>query len=183
MVVDAKGWIPTDRWQRTNVPVDLAIGDVTGRALLAHVASRQGIVAVEKLAGLDPTPVRDDRIPSVTYTDPEVAGVGLTEAQAREQGLPVTVGHFPFAASGRALAAGVEKRATSRWWPNRASGGCWAYIMVGAHVGELLAECVLALELECTLDEVTSIIRPHPTLSETIGEAALAARGHALHAT
>ena len=182
VVTDAKGWIPADRWQRTNVPSVLAIGDVTGKALLAHVASRQGIVAVEKLAGLDPTPVRDDRIPSVTYTDPEVASVGLTEAQAREQGLPVQVGHFPFAASGRALAAGTERGhvkvvAESRF------GRVLGVHMVGAHVGELLAECVLALELECTLDEVTSIIRPHPTLSETIGEAALAARGHALHAT
>ena len=110
VTTDAKGWITTDEYQRTNVPSVLAVGDVTGRALLAHVASRQGIVAVEKLAGLSPEPVRDDRIPSVTYTDPEVASVGLTEAQAREKDAAgVKVGKFVLSANGRALAQGVER--------------------------------------------------------------------------
>ena len=179
---DAKGWILVDDYQRTNVDSVLAIGDVTGKALLAHVASRQGIVAVEKLAGLSPQPVREDRIPSVTYTDPEVASVGLNETQAREKGLPVIVGKFPFSASGRAVAQGTETGlikvvAESRF------GRVLGVHMVGPHVGELLAEAVLALELEATLDELTSVIRAHPTLSEAVGEAAMAATGRALHST
>jgi dihydrolipoamide dehydrogenase len=178
--LDPKGWITTDRWLCTNVPSVLAVGDVTGQALLAHVASRQGIVAVEKLAGLSPTPVRADRIPSVTYTDPEVASVGLSEAQARQAGLDAQVGMFPFAASGRALASGVENGQVKVVADAR-FGRVLGVHLVGAHVGELLAEAVLALELEATLDELTSVIRAHPTLSETIGEAALAAGGHGLH--
>lgn len=178
--LDPTGWIATDRWLCTNVPSVLAIGDVTGQALLAHVASRQGVVAVEKLAGLSPMPVRPDRIPAVTYTDPEVASVGLSEAHAREAGLSVQVGRFPFTASGRALASGVDNGLVKVVADAR-FGRVLGVHLVGAHVGELLAEAVLALELEATLDEMTSVIRAHPTLSETIGEAALAAGGHALH--
>jgi dihydrolipoamide dehydrogenase len=177
---EGEGWIRTDDYQRTNVPSVLAIGDVTGRALLAHVASRQGIVAVERLAGLSPDPVRDDRIPFVTYTDPEIATVGLTEGQARGKGLSVTVGKFPFSANGRALAHGretgmVKVVAESRF------GRVLGVHMVGDHVSELLAEAVLALKLEASLDEMTSLIRAHPTLSEALGEASLAAAGRALH--
>lgn len=177
---DAKGWIVTDEYQLTSVPSVLAIGDVTGRALLAHVASRQGIVAVEKLAGLTPEPVRIDRIPSVTYTDPEVAGVGLTEAQAKEKDPAAKVGKFIFAANGRALAQGTEGGlvkvvADSKY------GTILGVHMIGPHVGEMLAEAVLALELESTLDEFTSVIRSHPSLSEALGEAGLAAQGRALH--
>jgi dihydrolipoamide dehydrogenase len=177
---DAKGWIVTDEYQRTNVPEVLAIGDVTGKALLAHVASRQGIVAVEKLAGLNPVPVKVEHIPSVTYTDPEVASVGLTEVQAKEKAGAVKVGTFVFAANGRALAQGAEGGlvkvvADSKY------GTILGVHMVGPHVGEMLAEAVLALELESTLDEFTSVIRAHPSLSEAVGEAGLAAQGRALH--
>lgn len=180
VAVDDKGWITTDGYQRTNVPSVLAIGDVTGKVLLAHVASRQGIVAVEKLAGLAPEPVRTERIPTVTYTDPEVASVGLTEAEARQRDAQAKVGRFVFAANGRALAQGVEGGlvkvvADSRY------GTVLGVHMVGPHVGELLAEAVLALELEATLDEFTSVIRSHPSLSEAVGEAGLAALGRALH--
>jgi dihydrolipoyl dehydrogenase len=178
--VDAKGWIMTDEYQRTNVPSILAIGDVTGRALMAHVASRQGIVAVERLAGLSPEPVREDRIPSVTYTDPEVASVGLSEARAREKEAGVKVGRFVFSANGRALAQGVESGFVKVVADPR-FGQILGVHMVGPHVGEMLAEAVLALELETTLDEFTSVIRAHPTLSEALGEASLAAQGRALH--
>ena len=177
---DRRGWISTDDFQRTNVPSLLAIGDVTGKALLAHVASRQGVVAVEKLAGLAPEPVRSNRIPSVTYTDPEVASVGLTEAQAREQGIPVIVGTFPFSANGRALAQGSEVGMVKLVAESRL-GRVVGVHMVGPHVGELLGEVVLALELEATIDEVSSVIRAHPSLTEAVGEAALAAAGRALH--
>ncbi len=177
---DAKGWIITDEYQRTNVPSILAIGDVTGKALLAHVASRQGIVALEKLAGLSPQPVRLDRVPSVTYTDPEVASVGLTESQAREKDPDVKVGKFVFAANGRALAQGVEGGLVKVVADSR-FGQILGVHMVGPHVGEMLAEAVLALELESTLDEFTSVMRAHPSLSEAVGEAGLAAQGRALH--
>ncbi|MBU2601303.1 MAG: dihydrolipoyl dehydrogenase [Actinobacteria bacterium] len=175
-----RGWVIADQAGRTNVPSVLAIGDVTGGALLAHVASRQGVVAVETLAGHSPAPVRDDRIPSVTYTDPEVASVGLTESAARDLGLAVEVGRFPFSASGRAVAAGTEAGLVKVVADSR-FGRVLGVHMIGPHVGELLAEAVLALELEATLDEMTSVIRAHPTLSEAVGEGSLAALGIALH--
>ena len=180
VATDAKGWITTDEYQRTNVPSVLAIGDVTGKALLAHVASRQGVVAVEKLAGLSPEPVRDDRIPAVTYTDPEVATVGLTEDEARQKDPAAKVGKFVFAANGRALAQGVEGGLVKVVADSR-FGRLLGVHMVGPHAGEMLAEAVLALELEATLDEFTSVIRAHPSLSEALGEAGLAAQGRALH--
>jgi len=180
VATDPKGWITTDEYQRTNVPSVLAIGDVTGRALLAHVASRQGIVAVERLAGLSPEPVWDERIPSITYTDPEAASVGLTEAQARERDPNVQVGRFVFTANGRAVAQGKEQGLVKVVADSR-FGRVLGVHIVGDHVGEMLAEAVLALELEATLDEFTSVMRAHPTLSEAVGEAGLAAQGRALH--
>jgi dihydrolipoamide dehydrogenase len=177
---DAKGWIVTDEYQRTNVPEVLAIGDVTGKALLAHVASRQGIVAVEKLVGLNPEPVKLERVPFVIYTDPEVASVGLTEAQAKEKGGAVKVGKFVFAANGRALAQGSEGGLV-KVIADPKYGTILGVHMAGPHVSELVAEAVLALELESTLDEFTSVIRAHPSLSEAVGEAGLAALGRALH--
>lgn len=178
--VDPRGWIVTDEYQRTNVPSVLAIGDVTGGPLLAHVASRQGIVAVEKLAGLLPEPVRSEYIPAVTYTDPEVATVGLSEEEARLRDADAQIGKFVLSANGRALAQGTEGGmvkvvADSRY------GRILGVHMVGAHAGEMLPEAVLALELEATLDEFTSVIRPHPSLSEAVGEAGLAAQGRVLH--
>jgi dihydrolipoamide dehydrogenase len=180
VATDAMGWIITDEHQRTTAPGILAIGDVTGKALLAHVASRQGIVAVEKLAGLSPEPVRVDRIPSVTYTDPEVASVGLTEAKAREAGAEITIGTFPFAANGRALAHGND-RGLVKIVADSHFGRVLGVHMVGPHVAEMIAEAVLALELESTLDELASVVRAHPSFSEAVGEAALAALGRALH--
>lgn len=177
---DAKGWIVTDEYQVTNVPSTLAIGDVTGRALLAHVASRQGIVAVERLAGLSPEPVRDDRVPTITYTDPEVAGVGLTEAQARERDPSVLSGRFVLSANGRAVAQGADRGVVKVIADSR-YGRVLGVHMVGAHMGEMLGEAALALELEATLDELASVIRSHPTLSEAVGEACLAAQGRPLH--
>lgn len=180
IATDVKGWITTDDHQRTNAPSVWAIGDVTGKALLAHVASRQGVVAVETIAGLSPEPVRLERVPSVTYTDPEVASIGLTEAQAREKDPDVKVGRFIFAANGRALAQGTEGGLVKVVADSR-FGTVLGVHMVGPHVGEMLAEAVLALELETTLDEFTSVIRAHPSLSEAVGEAGLAAQGRALH--
>jgi dihydrolipoamide dehydrogenase len=157
-----------------------AIGDVTGRALLAHVASHQGVLAVERLAGLSSSPLATDHIPTVTYTDPEVASIGLTEQEARQLDPGALVGRFPFTASGRALAQGTEHgfvKIVAESYYGRVLG----VHIVGAHAGELLAEAVLALELEVTLDEVAAVIRSHPTLSEAVGEAALSALGRPLH--
>jgi dihydrolipoamide dehydrogenase len=180
VAVDGKGWIPTDEFQRTNVPSVLAIGDVTGVALLAYVATHQGVLAVEKLAGLSPHPLRRDRIPAVSYTDPEAAGVGLTEAEAREKYGDVLAGRFPLAANGRAVAQGDEYGLMKIVAEPR-RGQVLGVHMAGPHVGEMLGEAVLALELEATLDELGSMIRPHPTMTEAFGEAALAARGRALN--
>jgi len=174
--MDPKGWIPVDDWMQTNVPSVLAVGDVTGRALLAHVASRQGIVAVETLAGLDPQPIRANCIPSVTYTDPEVASVGLTEAQATEQGISVVTGKSYFRANGRASAQETEAGLV-KVVAEAESGRLLGVHMVGSHVGELVAEAVLALEMEVTLDEWTAVVRAHPTLSEAPRDAALMAVG------
>jgi dihydrolipoamide dehydrogenase len=177
---DAKGWIPTDEYQCTNVSSVLAIGDVTGTALLAHVATRQGVVAVEKLAGLSPQPVRLDRIPAVTYTDPEIASVGLTEIEARERHPDLLVGRFPLSANGRAVAQG-EEHGLMKVIAEPHFGRVLGVHMAGPHVGEMLGEATLALELEATLDELGSVIRSHPTLTEAVGEAALVARGRALN--
>jgi len=174
--MDAKGWIPVDEYMQTNVPSVLAIGDVTGKALLAHVASRQGIVAVENLAGLDPQPIRDNCIPSVTYTDPEVASVGLSEAQATESGVAVITGKSYFMANGRASAQDSETGFV-KVVAEQESGRLLGVHMVGPFVGELLAEAVLALEMEVTLEEWTAIIRAHPTLTEAPRDAGLLALG------
>jgi dihydrolipoamide dehydrogenase len=144
VATDTKGWIITDEYQHTNVPSILAIGDVTGQALLAHVASRHGIVAVEKLAGLSPDPVRCDRIPSVTFTDPEVASVGLTEAQAREKDPAAKVGKFVFSANGRAIAQGIEGGFV-KVVADSHFGRVLGVHMVGPHVGEMLPEAVLVV--------------------------------------
>lgn len=177
---DKKGWIETDNFQRTTLPSILAAGDVTGVALLAHVAVRQGVIAVEKLAGLSPEPVRPDRIPSATHTDPEVATVGLTEAEARASYAEVLVGRFPLSANGRAVAQG-EDHGLVKLVAESETGRVLGVHMVGPHVGEMLGEAVLALESQTTVDQLGAMIRSHPTVTEAIGEAALAARGLALN--
>jgi dihydrolipoyl dehydrogenase len=149
-------------------------------SLLAHVATHQGVLAVEKLAGLSPQPLRRDRIPAVTYTDPEIASVGLTEAEARAQHGDVLVGRFPLSANGRAVAQGDE-HGLMKIVADRRRGQVLGVHMAGPHAGEMLGEAVLALELEATLDELGSMIRSHPTLTEAVGEAALAAEGRALN--
>ncbi|GAB4243507.1 MAG: dihydrolipoyl dehydrogenase [Thermoleophilia bacterium] len=174
------GWIEVDPHCRTNVASIYAIGDVTGGALLAHVASRQGVIVAETLGGLAPEPVRPERIPAVTFTDPEIATVGLTEEEAKASGLEIEIGRFPFSASGKAVATGHDTGLV-KMVADRQFGRLLGVHIAGPHAGELLAEAVLALELEATLDELSSVIRSHPTLSEAVGEAAMAAQGHALH--
>jgi dihydrolipoamide dehydrogenase len=174
-----RGFVVVDDQLRTNVPTVFAIGDLTGKKLLAHLASHQGIVAAENIAGHEAT-IDYKAVPGCTYTHPEVASVGLTEKQAREAGHDVLVGRFPFSASGRAQTAGdtdgmVKVVADSKY------GEILGVHILGADASEMIPEGVLALKLEATLEDITTTIHAHPTLAEATMEAALAATGQAIH--
>jgi dihydrolipoamide dehydrogenase len=173
-------FIEVDAWLRTNVEGVYAVGDCAGRQLLAHKASHEGIACVEKIAGQAHGPVDYDNVPNCTYCHPEVASVGLTEAQAREQGLDIEVGKFPWVGNGRALAHGDAEGFLKVIRDRKYSEILGAHI-VGPHATELIAEFVLGRHLESTMEEMEKAIHPHPTLSEAIGEAALAALGRAIH--
>ncbi len=175
-----RGFIPVDDSMRTNVPGIYAIGDVTGKMLLAHVASAQGVTAVERIAGLDPQPLDYVQIPRAIYCRPQVASFGLTEAQAREQGYPVKVGRFPMAASGKALAMN-ESEGMIKLVVDEEIGEILGAHMIGAEVTELLGELGMTKLLEATTAELGWLVHPHPTISEAVKEAALAAEGEAIH--
>ena len=175
-----KGKIVTDKFYRTNVPGIYAIGDVTTGPALAHVASHEGIVCVEKMAGKNPEPVDYGNVPSCTYASPEVASVGMTEKQAKEAGYEIKVGKFPFSASGKASAAGTKDGFVKVIFD--AKYGEWLGChMIGAGVTEMIAEAVVARKLETTGHDIVSAMHPHPTMSEAIMEAAAAAYGEVIH--
>jgi dihydrolipoamide dehydrogenase len=173
--VDERGFIPVDKQQRTNVPHIFAIGDVVGQPMLAHKATHEGKVAAEVAAGkqsyFDATV-----IPSVAYTDPEVAWAGLTEAEAKEAGLDYGKGVFPWAASGRSLSLGRDEGQTKLIF-DQGSGRLLGCGIVGPDAGDLIAEAVLAIEMGCDAADLALSIHPHPTLSETVGLAAEAFEG------
>jgi dihydrolipoamide dehydrogenase len=173
-------WVPVDERMQTNVPGIFAIGDVTGPPLLAHVASAQGVAAAECIAGRQPAPLDYDRMPRATYCRPEVASIGLTEAQARERGHEVLAGSFPFRPNGRALAM-AEPDGFVKIVADAKSREILGIHMIGAGVSELLGEASLALALEATPGELGFAVHAHPTLSEVVKEAALAALGEAIH--
>ena len=175
-----RGFIPVDDSMRTNVPGIYAIGDVTGKMLLAHVASAQGVTAVERIAGLDPQPLDYVQIPRAIYCRPQVASFGLTEAQARDEGYPVKVGRFPMAASGKALAMN-ESEGMIKLVVDAEIGEILGAHMIGSEVTELLGELGMTKLLEATTAELGWLVHPHPTISETVKEAALAAEGEAIH--
>ena len=175
-----RGFIVVDAKMRTNVPGIYAIGDVARPPLLAHKAMFEGIAAAEAIAGDEHAGVDYDNIPSVTYCHPEVASVGLTEAKARERGLDIEVGTFPFSANGRARTAGDTEGFVKVIRDKRYGEVLGAHI-VGPHASELIGEFVVGRRLETTVEELERAMHPHPTLSEAIGEAALAALGRALH--
>ena len=175
-----QGWVRVDDYCRTNVPSIWAVGDVTGRLLLAHVASHQGVTAVEKMAGRNPPPLNYDRIPRAVYCQPQVGSLGLTEAQARERGYEVVSGRFPFRANGKAMALG-ETEGFIKLVADQGTGEILGYHLIGPHVTELLGEASLGSVLEITQDELAYAVHPHPTLSEALKEAALAVRGEAIH--
>jgi dihydrolipoamide dehydrogenase len=173
--VSGRGFIPVDRQCRTNVPHILAIGDIVGEPMLAHKASHEAKVAAEVIAGHKAA--FDARtIPSVAYTDPEVAWMGLTETEAAKQGIAYEKASFPWAASGRARSIGRTEGSTKLLY-DPASKRILGAGMVGPNAGELIAEMVLALEMGSDMDDIALTIHPHPTLSETPGFAAEMALG------
>ncbi len=171
-----RGFVPVDGQMKTRVPGIWAIGDLVPTLALAHVASHEGIVAADSIAGKDPAPLRYDRAPSATYTAPEAASVGLTEKKARERGDDVKVGLFPFAAIGKATIAG-ENDGFVKIVSEKKYDEVLGVHIVGAHATELIAEACAALQLETTTEELARTIHAHPTLSEAMGEAAHAALG------
>ncbi|MCF7997190.1 MAG: dihydrolipoyl dehydrogenase [Chromatiaceae bacterium] len=173
--VDEHGFIKTDQHMRTNIPTIFAIGDVVGGPMLAHKATHEGKVAAEVIAG-EPALFDPMTIPSVAYTDPEVAWMGLTETEAQAQGIEVEKGVFPWAASGRALGIHRDEGLTKLLFDPETKRILGAGI-VGPNAGELIGETVLALEMGADMEDLGMTIHPHPTLNETIGLAAEMAHG------
>ena len=180
-VASNRGWVQINERMQTNVPHIYAIGDLTGKLNLAHVASAQGIVAAETIAGVETQPISDySNMPRCTYCSPQVASLGLTEAQAREQGYDLDIGQFPFQANGKALGLG-EREGFIKIIADAKYGEILGVHMVGPEVTELLPELSLARMMELTPAEIARNVHAHPTLSEAIMEAAHAASGHAIH--
>jgi len=172
--------IVTDALCRTAEPNVYAIGDVAGPPWLAHKASHEGVLCVESIAGLPVHALDLQRIPACTYSHPQVASVGWTEAQAKSAGREVKVGRFPFSANGKALAMGSTAGFVKTVF-DASSGELLGAHMVGDEVTEMIAGFAMAQGLETTEAELIAAIMPHPTLSESMHEAVLAAYGRALH--
>jgi dihydrolipoamide dehydrogenase len=175
-----KGKVLVDDFYKTNIEGIYAIGDIVKGPALAHVASAEGIICVEKIAGHHPAPLNYNNIPGCTYCSPEIASVGMTEKAAREAGYEIKVGKFPFSASGKASAAGAKDGFVKVIFD--AKYGEWLGChMIGANVTEMIAEAVVARNLETTGHEIIKSVHPHPTMSEAIMEAAAAAYGEVIH--
>lgn len=168
--VDERGFIAVDKQMRTNVPHIYAIGDVVGNPMLAHKAVHEGKIAAEVLAGM-PSQWQALTIPSVAYTDPEIAWMGLTENAAKAQGIDYEKGAFPWAASGRSLSMG-NKEGVTKLLSDKETGLLLGAGITGANAGELIAEAVLALEMGAYVEDIALTIHAHPTLAETLGFAA-----------
>lgn len=175
-----KGKIKVDEYYRTNIEGIYAIGDIVPGPALAHVASAEGITCVEKIAGQNPHPINYKNIPGCTYTNPEVASVGMTEKAAVEAGHEIKVGKFPFTASGKASAAGAKEGFIKLIFDAKYGELLGAH-MIGTNVTEMIAELVVARNLETTGHEIIKSIHPHPTMSEAVMEAAAAAYGEVIH--
>jgi dihydrolipoamide dehydrogenase len=175
-----RGFVKVDRFMRSATPEIYAIGDVVATPQLAHLASAEGILAVEHIAGLEPRPIDYDQVPSCTYCDPEVASVGLTEARARERGWDVAVGKFPFIASGKAAILGRADGFVKVVRDTRHDQLLGVHV-IGPRATELIGEAGMALRLEATVEDLERAIHPHPTLSEAMMEAARVAAGRGLH--
>jgi dihydrolipoamide dehydrogenase len=177
-----RGCVVIDGYGKTNVPGIYAIGDVAGPPMLAHKAEHEGVVCVEKIAGLPNVhPTDKSKVPGCTYCQPQVASVGLTEARAKELGRDIRVGRFPFTANGKAIALG-EDQGLCKVIFDKKTGELLGAHMVGAEVTELIQGFVVAMNLETTEEELMHTIFPHPTISETMKESVLDAYGRALNA-
>src|SRR2546427_1844641 len=179
------GYVKVDAQYRTNVAGISAIGDVitlgtAGHPQLAHVSSAEGIAAAERIAGQEIRPINYDHVPGCTYCDPEIGSVGLTEREAKKRGFDVRIGTFPFGVLGRAKMAG-ETEGFVKIVADKKYDEVLGVHMIGPRSTELVAEAVLALRLECTVEELIRTIQAHPTFSEAVGEAAHATHGAAIH--
>ena len=168
--IDERGFIKVDEKRGTNIPHIYAIGDITGDPMLAHKATHEGKVAAEVICG-QPAAFDISIIPAVIFTDPEIAWAGLTETQAKEQGIAYDKGVFPWSASGRALALG-RTEGFSKALFDKESGKLIGMSIVGTNAGDLIAEAVLAMEMGADAEDIALIIHPHPSLSESVGNAA-----------
>lgn len=175
-----KGKVVVDEYYMTSVSGIYAIGDIVSGPALAHVASAEGIVCAEKIAGRDVSPLDYGNIPACTYTTPEIASVGLTEAAAKEAGYEIKTGKFPFTASGKASASGMRDGFVKLVFDSEYGELLGAH-MIGANVTEMISEIVVARKLEATAREIIKSVHPHPTMSESIMEAAAAAYGEVIH--
>ncbi len=178
--ISDKGAIEIDERMATNVPGIWAIGDVTAKLMLAHVGSAQGIICAENIAGVETIQLNYEMMPRATYCQPQVASFGLTEAQAKERGLEIKVGKFPFQANGKALGLG-DYTGWVKIIRDTKYGEILGTHMIGPEVTELLPELTIAQMMELTTAEIARNVHAHPTLSETLMEAAHAAEGHAIH--
>ncbi len=179
-VVTDKGKIIVNDYYATNIPGYYAIGDCVPGQALAHVASAEGIICVEKIAGQTPEPLDYGNIPGCTYCSPEIASVGMTEEAAKDAGYDIKVGNFPFSASGKASAAG-HKEGFVKLIFDAKYGELLGGHMIGANVTEMVAELVAVRKLETTGHELIKTVHPHPTLSEAVMEAAAAAYDEVIH--
>lgn len=179
-VATDKGTVIVDDYYKTNIPGIYAIGDIVKGPALAHVASAEGIICVEKIAGLDIEPLDYNNIPGCTYCSPEIASVGYTEKAAKEAGYEIKVGKFPFSASGKASAAGAKEGFVKVIFDAKYGEWLGAH-MIGANVTEMIAEVVAARKLETTAHEIIKSVHPHPTMSEAIMEASAAAYDEVIH--
>lgn len=175
-----KGRVLVNDYYQTNIPGYYAIGDIVPGPALAHVASAEGIICVEKIAGHHPEPLDYGNIPGCTYASPEIASVGMTEKAAKSAGLDIKVGKFPFSASGKASAAGAKDGFVKLIFDAKYGELLGAH-MIGANVTEMIAEIVAVRKLEVTGEALIKTVHPHPTMSEAVMEAAAAAYGEVIH--
>jgi len=175
-----KGKVLVDDFYQTNIPGIYAIGDIVKGQSLAHVASAEGIICVEQIAGHHPEPLNYNNIPGCTYCTPEIASVGMTEKQAKDAGYELKIGRFPFSASGKASAAGVKDGFVKVIYDAK-YGELLGCHMIGTNVTEMIAEIVVARKLETTGHEIIKSVHPHPTMSEAIMEATADAYGEVIH--
>lgn len=175
-----RGRVLVNDFYQTNIPGYYAIGDIIPGPALAHVASAEGIICVEKIAGHHPEPLDYGNIPGCTYASPEIASVGMTEKAAKEAGLEIKIGKFPFSASGKASAAGAKDGFVKLIFDAKYGELLGAH-MIGANVTEMIAEIVAVRKLEVTGEALIKTVHPHPTMSEAVMEAAAAAYGEVIH--